>query len=124
MNGALEERLGVHVLKIFVTNNNISVAERCQKSILSEIDRLKVNPVPESELTKAKNLFKMDYLKKLGSGMDRALFLVDAAFSNLPIESLVADLDKYMRVTPENLKSLVIRQFIPQHRVILNLRTE
>jgi zinc protease len=121
LNGSLEDRHGVLALRIFATNNNDVMAERCLKAILSEIDKLKVNLASEEEVNKAKNLFKMDYLRKLSTRLDRALYLVDAAFNDVPISSLSSELDRYMRVNPQTLNSLMSRFFVPRNRVILNL---
>jgi zinc protease len=123
MNGSLEDRHGVLALRIFATNNNDVMAERCLRALLSEIDKLKVNLASEEEVDKAKNLFRLDYLRRLSTRLDRALFLVEAAFDNVPFSSLSTDLDKYMRVNPQTLNSLMSRFFIPQNRVILDLGT-
>jgi zinc protease len=123
MNGSLEERHGVPALRIFVLNINDVLAERCQKSLLSEIEKLKVNIVSEGELDKAKNLFKVDYLRRISTRLDRALYLVDAAFNGVPFETLSTELDRYMRVDPQTLRNAANRFFIPENRVILNLKT-
>jgi zinc protease len=123
LNGSLEDRHGVLALRIFATNNNDVMAQRCLKAVLSEIDKLKVNLASEEEVDKAKNLFKMDYLRRLSTRLDRALYLADAAFNEIPISSLSGELDKYMRVNPQTLNSLMSRFFVPQNRVILNLGT-
>jgi predicted Zn-dependent peptidase len=124
LTGGLEERMGVPALRIFVVNNNTVMASRCQKAILSEIDRLRGSLVSAEELAKAKNLFKMDYLLKLSTDIDRALLLTDAAFSNVPLDLLASDLDNYFRVTPQQLFTLVNRHFGSKNRVILNLGTK
>jgi zinc protease len=123
MNGSLEDRHGVAALKIFVLNVNEVLAERCQKSLISEIEKLKVNLVSEDELNRARNFFKMDYYEKMSNGLDRALYLVDAAVSDIPLDALSDELGKYMRVSPQSLYSLANRFFNPQNMVILNLGT-
>ncbi len=120
--GGLEERLGLTALRIFALNNNDVMADRSLRAILSEIDRLKTGMVSDDELDKAKRLFKMDYLRRLGSGLDRALTLAEAAFDNVPTDDLSAELEKHMRVTAQGLNSLVSRVFIPRNQVLLNIR--
>jgi zinc protease len=122
LNGGLEERPGGPALKIFALNNNDVMAERCQKAIVSEIDRLKVGVVSDEELDKAKHLFKMDYLRRLATGLERALFLAEAAFDDVPARSLSLELEKHMRVNPQGLNSLMNRLFIPRNKVVLNIR--
>ncbi len=123
LEGGLEEKAGVLAFKVFATNNNELMTERCEKAITSEIDKLKSNLLSTEELERAKNLFKMDYLRRLSSVLDRALLLTDAVFSNVPPESLLSELDHYMRVTPFDVIAMVNRQFMARNKVILNLGT-
>ena len=120
-SGTLEDRRGVLALKIFCLNNNAVMVERSEKAVLSEIDRLRTNSVSPDEMAKAKRLFKMDYLRSQSTNLGRALFLVDAAFSGKPMNALGGELDKYMRVNPSALISLVNRHFNLRNRVILEL---
>ena len=122
LSGGLEERRGLPAFKIFALSTNDVVAERCQKAILSEFDKLKVALISEDELDKAKCFFKMDYLRRLSTPLDRALFLADAAFDNIPIPSLSAELDQYMKVSAQSLNSLMVRLFIPSNMVVLDIR--
>jgi predicted Zn-dependent peptidase len=117
----MEDRRGVLTLKIFCLTNNADMVERSEKAILSEIDRLRTNPVSPDEMAKAKRMFKMDYLRSQSTNLGRALFLVDAAFSGRPMNALGGELEKYMRVSPPTLMGLVSRHFIPRNRVILEL---
>ncbi|MGZ4887501.1 MAG: hypothetical protein ACXVJK_06745, partial [Candidatus Aminicenantales bacterium] len=71
-----------------------------------------------------KNLFKMDYLRRLSRGLDRALFLAEAAFDNMPTSVLSSELDRYMRVNAQNLNSLLSRFFVPQNKVVLNIKNK
>ena len=120
-SGTMEDRRGVLTLKIFCLTNNADMVERSEKAILSEIDRLRTNPVSPDEMAKAKRMFKMDYLRSQSTNLGRALFLVDAAFSGRPMNALGGELEKYMRVSPPTLMGLVSRHFIPRNRVILEL---
>lgn len=121
LSGALEERLSVSALKVFCLNTNAVMAERSQKAILSEIDKLRTNPVSPDEMAKAKRLFKMDYLRGRSTNLGRALFLVDAVFSGKPMNALGGELDNYLRVSPPALAAFVNKYFIPQNRVVLEI---
>lgn len=121
LSGALEERLSVSALKVFCLNTNAVMAERSQKAILSEIDKLRTNPVSPDEMAKAKRLFKMDYLRGRSTNLGRALFLVDAVFSGKPMNALGGELDNYLRVNPPALTAFVNKYFIPQNRVVLEI---
>jgi predicted Zn-dependent peptidase len=121
LSGALEERLSVSAIKLFCLNPNAVMAERSQKAILSEIDKLRTNPVSPDEMAKAKRLFKMDYLKSQSTNLGRALFLVDAVFSGKPLNTLGGELDNYLRVSSPALTAFVNKYFIPQNRVVLEI---
>ncbi len=121
VNGGLEERRGVPVLRVFLVNNNAVMSDRCQKSILSEIDKLKGNLVDQAELTKVKNLFKTDYLTRLASGIDRALILAEAATSDVPPEAVAAELDRYLKVSPQMVYWMMNRLFVPRNLAILRM---
>jgi predicted Zn-dependent peptidase len=121
--GGLEDRRGVPALKIFALNTTDVLAERCQKALLSEFEKLKVGLISEDELNKARRLFKLDYLQRLSTGLDRALFLADAAHADIPLQALASELDKFMKVSSQSLNLLANRLFIPGNRVILNIRT-
>ncbi|HUT07485.1 MAG TPA: pitrilysin family protein [Candidatus Latescibacteria bacterium] len=121
LSGALEERLSVSTLKVFCLNTNAVMAERSQKAILSEIDKLRTNPVSQDELNKAKRRFKMDYLNRLSTRLGRALFLVDAALAGTGLASLEEELDNYLRVSPPALTAFVNKYFTPQNRVVVEI---
>jgi len=120
--GGLEERRGVMALKAFALNTTGVMAEHCQKALLSEFEKLKVGIVSEEELNKARRLFKLDYLRRLSTGRDRAFFIADAAFSDIPLQSIPAELEKYMKVSSQSLNMLVNRLFVPANKVVLNIR--
>jgi predicted Zn-dependent peptidase len=120
--GGLEERRGVLALKAFALNTTDVLAERCQKAVLSEFEKLKVGVVSEDELNKARRLFKLDYLRKLSTGLDRAFYLVDVAFADIPLKAIPSELDKYMKVSSQSLNLLANRLFVPANKVVLNIR--
>jgi predicted Zn-dependent peptidase len=124
MNVELEVRPCGPALKIFALNNNEVMAERCQKAVVSEIDKLKVSLVSEDELDKAKNLFKLDYLRRLATRLDRALYLAEAAFEGVPAQALASQLEQHMRVNAQSMNGLVNRLFVPQNKVVLNVRVK
>ncbi|HVP89943.1 MAG TPA: pitrilysin family protein [Terriglobales bacterium] len=122
LTGGLEERLGLETFKISALNNNEVMADRCQKAVLAEFDRLKVSLVTEAELDKSKHLYKMDYLRRLSTTLDRALFLTGSAFADVTVSELAAELERHMRVSPQNIYSLAVRLFVPANLVVVNVR--
>ena len=120
--GGIEERAGAYVFKAFASGNNDMMVDRCQKAIVSEIDRLRTEFVPEAELERAKVRLAADYLMRLETTLERALFLTETALARGSLEGLREDLARYQRVNPQTLYSLVNRHFSERNGVTLNVR--
>jgi predicted Zn-dependent peptidase len=121
LNGWLEQRGRVSALKIFVLNNNEVLAERSRKALIAEMDRLRTTPVPEDELERARMLLKADFLRRVSSRLERAVMLAEMAVEERPFESFEAELERYLKVGPQQLLSLAGRGLVPEKRVVLNL---
>ncbi len=121
LSGGLEERGRALGLKIFCLTNNAVMSDRSQRAILSEIEKVRLGQVSDDELAKAKRFFKMDYLRRLSTGQDRAVVLIEAAFSDRPLDSLTDELDRHYRVSSSSLANLVARYFVPSNRAVLRL---
>jgi len=119
VTGALDERLSVATLKIFCLATNAIMIARSERTILSEIDKLKTNEVSQEEIAKARRRFKRDTLDLLSTNLGKARFLVDAVFAGKSLDSLGRYLDAALRVSPQNLAAFTAKYFIPQNRVVL-----
>jgi predicted Zn-dependent peptidase len=122
VSGGIEKRKDVAVMKLFSMNNTETMVELCQKSLFSEINKLRMYEVSAEELTKAKNLFKRDFLSRLASPQERALVLAEMLFSPVGLEALPDQLPKYMRVGPGELRLAASRYLSPESSVILNVK--
>jgi zinc protease len=123
LSGGIEKRKDFAVFKIFAINNNETMVDLCQKAILSEINKLRTSYVSETELQKAKNLFKRDYLHRLSVPVERAMFLAEMFFSPIDLKDVPAELAKYLRVTPFEVIGIANRFLVPDNSVILNVKT-
>ena len=121
LSAVLDERLAVAGLKIFSLNTNAVMAERAERAILAEIDKLRTNTVSPDELNKAKRGYKLRYLDRLSTLRGRALFLIDAAFAGTDMAALGRDLEEALGVEPPALLAFVSKYFTPQNRVVLEL---
>ncbi len=119
LTGALDERLSVAVLKVFCLATNAVLVARSEKTILSEIDRLKANPVSLDELGKARRRFKTDYFDRLSTNLGKARYIIDTVFSGKGLDTLHQDLDAVLRVSPQALAAFAAKYFVPQNRVVL-----
>jgi predicted Zn-dependent peptidase len=123
LSGGVERRKDVAAFKIFAMSNTETAADLCQKAILSEIGKLRLNPVSEDELDRAKNIFKRDYVSRFSTMLDKAMFLADVFFSPVGLDNAPRELAKYLRVTPAELKDLSLRFLAPENCIILNVKT-
>ncbi len=121
LTGSLDERQGVAALKVFCLATNAIMVERSEKALLSEMDRLKVNPVSQDELNKAKRRYMTDYLDRLSTNLGKALFLVDATFTGTDPGAIGEGLAGPLRVTPQSVAAFASKYFTPQNRVVLEI---
>jgi len=122
LSGGVERRGDVAAFKIFATSNTPSSAELCQKAILSELGKLRLNPVSEDELDRAKNVLKRDFINRFSSTLDRAMFLADIYFSPVGLEKAPGELGRYLAVKPAALQDLCIRYLMPENCIIMNVK--
>jgi zinc protease len=123
LSGGIEKRKDFAVFKIFAVNNNETMVDLCRKAIFSEINKLRTSYVSETELQKAKNLFKRDYVHRLSVPVERAMFLAEMFFSPIDLKDVPGELAKYLRVTPFEVIGIVNRYLVPENSVILNVKT-
>jgi len=120
--GGIEKRKDVAVIKLFAMNNNETMVELCQKSIISEFSKLRTSDISSEELAKAKSLFKRDYMSRLASPMERAMLLAEMVFSPVGLDALPDQLSRYMRISPYEVRMAVNRYLVPESGVILNVK--
>jgi len=124
LTGGIEKRKDVAVMKLFAVNNNTAMVELCQKSIISELNKLRTSDISAKELAKAKNLFKRDYLSRLASPVERAMFLAEMVFSPIGLDGLPDELPRYMRISPFEVRMVANRYLVPESSVVLNVNTK
>ncbi len=124
LSGGIEKRRDRSVYKIFVIANNETMAERCQSALFAELDRLKSSPLSEEALGRYKAMFKQDFMGRLSTTVDRALYLTDFFLSLGDFQEFGLELDKYLSVTPADIVGIVARYFSPENSIILNVRTK
>ena len=124
LTGGIEKRRDRSVFKIFVIANNEIMADRCLNAIFAELDRLKSSPLSDEMLGRYKAMFKQDFLGRLSSTVDRALYLTDFFQSSGDFQEFGLELDKYLNVTPADIIGIVARYFAPDNGIVLNVRAK
>ena len=120
LSGGIEKRKELATFKIFVTSSNRIMAERSKRVIFSEINKLKSSLIPENELRKAKNIFKMDYLNQYATSADKAIFLAETFLSKKSLDDLADELDNYLSVDHYNLIRIMRRYF--NNEIVLDIQ--
>ena len=118
-HGGLEKWRRFAAFKLFVMGNNDVMVEMSLKAVYSEINKLRTVRVPDKELTKAKNMFKANYVSLYSTTLDRALFLAESFLSRGSLDHLPSELDKYLKVTSGEIIGVMNRYFVPENRILL-----
>jgi len=108
-------------MKLFAMNNNATMVDLSQRSISSEIGKLREVDVSSDELDRAKNMFKRDYANRLATPLERAMFFARMFFAPPGLEGLPEELGKYMRVSAPEIRRIVNRYLVPENSVVLNV---
>jgi len=111
LSGRIEKRQDLARLKIFVLNNNQFMVQRSKRAIFSELHKLKTSFIPEEELSRAKNMFRMDYINQFTTTLQRALFLAETFLSRKILLNPSEELEKYLAVTPNDIVGVTNRYF-------------
>jgi predicted Zn-dependent peptidase len=120
LSGGIEKRKELATFKIFVTSSNRLMVERSKRIIFSEINKLKLSLIPENELKKAKNIFKMDYLNQYATSADKAIFLAETYLSKKNLDDLAGELDNYLSVDHYNLIRIMRRYF--NNEIVMDIK--
>jgi len=123
MEGGLERRGRLLAFRLFATCNNEVMVNRSRAAIFAELQRLKSSFISEEELAKAKNIFKMEYFNRLDSTLDKAVFLSNAFLDLKNFEDFPLEVDRYLRVTPQQLVGLANRYFTQDNAIISMIST-
>jgi predicted Zn-dependent peptidase len=123
LSGGIEVRKEQARLKIFILNNNTLMAQRSKKAIFSELHKLKTNYVPDEELRKFKNMFKMDYINQYTSSLSRALFFSETFITRKILLNPAEELKKFLAVTPIDI-ARVSHKYFTASSIILDIKTK
>jgi zinc protease len=119
--GGIERRRERSIYKIFAQANP-SQLEPCQIEIFDELTRVKQSLLSPAELDRYKALFKREYYRRIGTAIERALYLVDLWFIQRDLDAAPAELAKFLAVTPADIVGLAARYFTPANSFLVNMR--
>ena len=131
VQGTLEERRGPSQIAIFSIHKPDVKSDALQAIIESELDRLKSDGVGVEELAKVKNQFRLG--RFLGGGAEgeyaslqtalgRALALAEFAMFDGDPSLVNTELDRYLAVTPQQVRDAARRYLGAANRSVLYIR--
>jgi len=111
LEGGIEIRKDFTVFKLMALTNEEMMKDRSRRATFSEINKLRTNLIQDKELQRAKNMFKVDYLKQFETSLGKALHLAETYLEKGHLEDIFSELHKYMRVTPTLVINAMDRYF-------------
>ena len=98
--------------------------EEGQKAVTGILDALKTQPVDAQELQKAKNQEIAMFILGRDTDEQKAVALENAAVIGKDPNLVNTELDRYLKVTPEDIERVAKDYFVPQHATILTVKPE
>jgi zinc protease len=95
--------------------------EDAVNALITELDRLKNEPITEGELQQAKNQFARDYILGRESNKDKAMQLGHAAVIHNDIKTADGEFDIFMNTTTADVQRVAQTYFKPENRLVLTI---
>jgi zinc protease len=92
-----------------------------EKSVIGILDGLKTQPVSDTELQKAKNQEISGFILGRDTDEQKAVALENAAVIGKNPDLVNTELERYLKVTPEDIERVAKEYFVPEHATILTI---
>jgi zinc protease len=92
-----------------------------EKAVIGILDGLKTQPVSDTELQKAKNQEISGFILGRDTDEQKAVALENAAVIGNNPDLVNTELDRYLKVTPEDIERVAREYFVPVHATILTI---
>jgi zinc protease len=93
-----------------------------QKAVVAILDGLKTQPVSANELQKAKNQEISGFILGRDTDEQKAIALASAAVIGKNPDLVNTDLERYLKVTPEDIERVATEYFVSQRATILTVK--
>jgi predicted Zn-dependent peptidase len=115
-------RRGPGALAAFgIVNQGVSI-DRLDSLLATQLDSLRVKPVSDEELAKAKNAFRAAFIRDRETVMNKAEALQHYAMFHGALEEINTDLDRYLGVSAEDIRRVAQTYLDPANSVTVILR--
>jgi zinc protease len=131
LQGMMDERRGPGALTIFSINKQDAKSEEVQAIIEAEFERVKNTGVSVEELNKIKNQFRLGQFlgdsedgeyASLQTALGRATLLAEFTLFDGDPSLINTELDRYLAVTPEQVKEAAHKYFGTINRTVLYIK--
>ncbi len=106
----------------FAIMNPGHTPEDGEKALVSILDGLKTQPVTANELQKAKNQEISGFILGRDTDEEKAVALAGAALIGKDPDLVNTELERYLRVTPEDIERVAKEYFVSQRATILTIK--
>ncbi len=121
IEGGIDERRGPSALYIFALPKPGEEVAKIREQIFEEIKRIATDGPTEAEMEKLRNSLCNDAVRGRQSTMYRAQRLAEFALYDSDPRLVDSELDHYLNVTPEDIRSAVARHVDVENRVVLDI---
>ena len=130
VNGTLDARRGPGQVAVVAIHKPDASSEAVQAIIAAEIERAKSEGVTADELAKVKNQYRLGRFTGSGDGeytslqmaLGRALELAESTMFDGDPSLINTELDRYLAVTPEQVRDVARKYFIAANTAVLYIR--
>jgi len=91
------------------------------EALISEIERLKNEPITEHELQRTKNQFARDYILQRESNQSKALMLAHAIVIHRDVRTADGEFDIFQGITTADVQRVARTYFRPENRLVLTI---
>jgi zinc protease len=95
--------------------------EAAERALITEFEKMALQPITDGELQRAKNQFARDYIVGRESNQDKALHLAHAAVIHNDIKTADGEFDIFQNVTADDVQRVARTYFRPENRLVLML---
>jgi zinc protease len=95
--------------------------EAAERALITEFEKMALQPITDGELQRAKNQFARDYIVSRESNEDKARHLAHAAVIHNDITTADGEFDIFMNVTRADVQRVAKTYFTANNRVVLHI---